>query len=112
MAVLDDLLGPAKGPREQIVDMSMRDRYLVGKLASMNSDDGGIEGLKGATSESDTDPVWAGPSSELVATRKTSGRKHHTDVNGYGRQANTLPHHGQRRAEGYRPGDLAPARAS
>lgn len=32
-AVMDDLLGPAGGPNEQIVDMSVRDRYLVGKLA-------------------------------------------------------------------------------
>ncbi len=56
--------------------------------------------------------MWANPLSGLVATRKTSGRKHYTDVNGYGRQANTLPHHGQRRSEGYRPGDLASARAS
>ena len=31
LAVMDDLLGPAHGPHEQIVDMSMRDRYLVGK---------------------------------------------------------------------------------
>jgi hypothetical protein len=33
LAVMDDLLGPADGPHEQIVDMSVRDRYLVGKLA-------------------------------------------------------------------------------
>jgi hypothetical protein len=33
LAVVDDLLGPAGGPREHIVDMSVRDRYLVGKLA-------------------------------------------------------------------------------
>jgi ribosomal protein L24E len=33
LAVVDDLLGPAGGPQEQIVDMSVRDRYLVGKLA-------------------------------------------------------------------------------
>jgi hypothetical protein len=32
-AAMDDLLGPANGPNEQIVDMSVRDRYLVGKLA-------------------------------------------------------------------------------
>src|SRR5690606_29365454 len=29
----DDLLGPANGPEELVVDMSVRDRYLVGKLA-------------------------------------------------------------------------------
>ena len=33
LAVRDDLLGPAGGPHELIKDMSVRDRYLVGKLA-------------------------------------------------------------------------------
>jgi len=33
LAVRDDLLGPADGPYEWVVDMSVRDRYLVGKLA-------------------------------------------------------------------------------
>lgn len=33
LAVEDDLLGPAGGPHEEIPDMSVRDRYLVGKLA-------------------------------------------------------------------------------
>jgi len=33
LAVTDDLLGPANGPLEEIVDMGVRDRYLVGKLA-------------------------------------------------------------------------------
>jgi hypothetical protein len=33
LAVMDDLPGPADGPHEQIIDMSLRDRYLVGKLA-------------------------------------------------------------------------------
>jgi hypothetical protein len=33
LAVRDDLLGPAGGPYELIKDMSVRDRYLVGKLA-------------------------------------------------------------------------------
>ena len=47
LAVIDDLLGPASGPHEQIVDMSVRDRYLVGKLAPMDSEGGGIEGLEG-----------------------------------------------------------------
>ena len=58
LAVMDDLLGPANGPHEQIVDMSVRDRYLVGKLAPMESDDGGIEGLEGplAAEVEDADP--------------------------------------------------------
>jgi hypothetical protein len=33
LATRDDLLGPAGGPGEFVVDMSVRDRYLVGKLA-------------------------------------------------------------------------------
>ncbi|MGG1940444.1 DISARM system helicase DrmA [Paenibacillus polymyxa] len=33
LAVMDDLLGPAGGPEEEIVGMSVRDRYLVGRLA-------------------------------------------------------------------------------
>jgi hypothetical protein len=47
LAVMDDLLGPANGSREQIVDMGVRDRYLVGKLAPREVPDGGIEGLEG-----------------------------------------------------------------
>lgn len=47
LAVMDDLLGPANGPREQIVDMGVRDRYLVGKLAPRKKSDGDIEGLEG-----------------------------------------------------------------
>lgn len=33
LATRDDLLGPASGPEELVIDMSVRDRYLVGKLA-------------------------------------------------------------------------------
>lgn len=33
LAVTDDLLGPANGPFEEVIGMSVRDRYLVGKLA-------------------------------------------------------------------------------
>ena len=48
LAVMDDLLGPASGPQEEIVGMSVRDRYLVGKLAPRTAgDDENIEGLKG-----------------------------------------------------------------
>jgi hypothetical protein len=47
LGVMDDLLGPANGPHEQIIDMGVRDRYLVGKLAPREADDGGIEGLEG-----------------------------------------------------------------
>ncbi len=47
LAVMDDLLGPANGPHERIVDMSVRDRYLVGRLAPRESDGSCIEGLEG-----------------------------------------------------------------
>lgn len=48
LAVMDDLLGPANGPHEQIIDMGVRERYLVGKLApQQRGDAGGIEGLEG-----------------------------------------------------------------
>ena len=48
LAVTDDLLGPANGPHEQIIDMSVRDRYLVGKLAPQQRGDADrIEGLEG-----------------------------------------------------------------
>ena len=33
LATRDDLLGPAGGPEEYVIDMGVRDRYLVGKLA-------------------------------------------------------------------------------
>ncbi|OUS30679.1 helicase [Gammaproteobacteria bacterium 45_16_T64] len=48
LAVTDDLLGPANGPLEQILDMSVRDRYLVGRLAPRDAfekgDDYGVDG--------------------------------------------------------------------
>lgn len=34
---LSSLLGPADGPHEEIVGMSVRDRYLIGKLAPMDT---------------------------------------------------------------------------
>lgn len=36
-AVMDDLLGPADGPTEEIIGMSVRDRYLIGKLAPQDT---------------------------------------------------------------------------
>lgn len=43
LAVMDDLLGPAGGPYERIVDMGVRDRYLVGKLAPREAAERGQE---------------------------------------------------------------------
>ena len=64
LAVMDDLLGPAGGPHERIVDMSVRDRYLVGKLAPREDAQGGIEGLEGPLAEEDVeepaDPIVPG----------------------------------------------------
>lgn len=55
LAVTDDLLGPAEGPHETIVDMGVRERYLVGKLAPRQAGDGGIEGLQGGLELDDVD---------------------------------------------------------
>jgi hypothetical protein len=55
MAVIDDLLGPAGGPRERILDMGVRDRYLVGKLAPREAAKGGIEGLDGPLANNDAE---------------------------------------------------------
>ncbi|MCX8502172.1 MAG: helicase, partial [Alphaproteobacteria bacterium] len=64
LSVMDDLLGPAGGPRERIVDMGVRDRYLVGKLAPRETAQGGIEGLQGPMASDDveepTDPTVPG----------------------------------------------------
>ena len=61
LAVMDDLFGPASGQHEQIVDMSVRDRYLVGKLAPREAAQGGIEGLEGPLAEEEveepSDPI-------------------------------------------------------
>ncbi len=56
-AVEDDLLGPADGPVEEIIGMSVRDRYLVGKLAPPDTQlsDDQVEDLPDATtSDSET----------------------------------------------------------
>lgn len=60
LAVTDDLLGPANGPFEEILDMGVRDRYLVGKLAPREvAGEVGIEGLSGplaAEGDDDEEP--------------------------------------------------------
>ena len=55
LAVMDDLFGPAGGPRERIVDMGVRDRYLAGKLAPREAAQGGIEGLDGPLANDDSE---------------------------------------------------------
>ena len=53
LSVMDDLLGPANGPNERIIDMGVRDRYLVGKLAPRETSQDGIEGLDGPLANDD-----------------------------------------------------------
>lgn len=72
LAVMDDLLGPAGGPHERIVDMGVRDRYLVGKLAPRETVRGGIEGLEGPLVNEEADkptdievPGWHEPGAEF-----------------------------------------------
>ena len=56
LAVIADILGPANGPEEEIVGMSVRDRYLVGKLSPQTGDaEDNIEGLKGPLALDGTD---------------------------------------------------------
>ncbi|MDC1207998.1 DISARM system helicase DrmA [Litorivicinus sp.] len=53
-SVMDDLLGPANGPLEQIFDMSVRDRYLVGRLAPLDAKEKGSEfGVDGSADDED-----------------------------------------------------------
>lgn len=79
VATFDDLLGPACGPEEEIVGMSVRDRYLVGKLSPRTRDDlESIEGLKGVTAgevpaSSDTESLL--PFSEVGEGKGKGGRR-------------------------------------
>ena len=87
LAVVDDLLGPAGGPHERIVDMGVRDRYLVGKLAPREDAQGGIEGLVGPLAEDEveepTDPIVPGqhePGAEFgTATGRVEPESDSTD---------------------------------
>lgn len=78
LAVMDDLLGPAGGPHERIVDMGVRDRYLVGKLAPREDAQGGIEGLEGPLAEDEveepTDPIVPGQHEPGAEFGTTTGR--------------------------------------
>nr|WP_245795237.1 DISARM system helicase DrmA [Desulfacinum infernum] len=67
-AVVDDLLGPADGPVEEIVGMSVRDRYLVGKLAPPDTrlPDDQVEELPDAAT---TDPDGADRESEASTSQ-------------------------------------------
>lgn len=56
-AMMDDLLGPAGGPVEEIIGMSVRDRYLVGKLAPQNTVITEEDELPGAGAEDDQESI-------------------------------------------------------
>ncbi len=64
LATRDDLLGPANGPEELIVDMSVRDRYLVGKLAPRTPSraNEGIKVEPAAAADEEDDSADEGPS--------------------------------------------------
>jgi hypothetical protein len=53
LATRDDLLGPANGPEELVIDMGVRDRYLVGKLGPRTPGDSttGVEVEPAAASD-------------------------------------------------------------
>ncbi|MCM2449000.1 DISARM system helicase DrmA [Agrobacterium vitis] len=78
IAVRDDLLGPASGPHELIKDMSVRDRYLVGKLAPRwpgDTDIVAVEPAAGADEIRDIEDERAAPIHEPGAEfASVSGR--------------------------------------
>ncbi len=79
LATRDDLLGPANGPEEVVIDMSVRDRYLVGKLAPRTPGDAttanGVEPAAAADEEDDSALESAAPIHEPGAEfNRASGR--------------------------------------
>lgn len=75
-AVVDDLLGPARGPEEEIVGMSVRDRYLVGKLAPKVPYDDGSSGSPFTADDSDEEPA------DLVKVENTDHNDHSKSAGG------------------------------
>ena len=68
MAVMDDLLGPANGPFEEVVGMSVRDRYLVGKLAPKETYNGEEEEEElGVEGEDDSEKETPAAKSQTLA---------------------------------------------
>lgn len=79
LATRDDLLGPANGPEELVVDMSVRDRYLLGKLAPRTPIDAtsgtAVEPAAAADEEDDSVQENAAPLHEPGAEfNRASGR--------------------------------------
>ena len=81
LAMADDILGPAGGPEEEIVGMSVRDRYLVGKLAPRTAaEEECIEGLRGPTAldedaQEGKAPADLRPLEEVGEGRDKGGRR-------------------------------------
>jgi hypothetical protein len=80
-ATMDDLLGPANGPTEDIVGMGVRDRYLVGKLAPREIAVGSLD-IPSRTELSDADETPAGevpanlqPLAEVGEGKQKSARR-------------------------------------
>lgn len=69
LATQDDLLGPANGPFEEIVGMSVRDRYLVGKLAPRETLEAEEQNETLAASSGRTDPDSSNNESETSSNR-------------------------------------------
>ncbi|MDW8265063.1 MAG: DISARM system helicase DrmA [Gemmataceae bacterium] len=79
LAVVDDILGPAGGPDEQVIDMSVAmDRYLVGKLAPRRMKTGGVEGLDGLLAAEDiiqpSEPIVPGQHEPGAEFETATGR--------------------------------------
>lgn len=79
LATRDDLLGPANGSEELVIDMSVRDRYLVGKLAPREPGDvttaSEVEPSAAADEEDDSEHEEKAPLHEPGAEfNRVSGR--------------------------------------
>lgn len=75
--VKDDLLGPAQGPEEEIVGMSVRDRYILGRLGPRKYDGNGFD-VGGATVASTPEEQ---AENEVAQTENKDGNADHIDHN-------------------------------
>lgn len=81
LAVKDDLLGPVNGPDEQILDMSVRDRYLVGRLAPLDATEkGGDFGIDGSGDEEEVPEELVVKAQPGKVTSSVNGVKPEPDV--------------------------------
>ncbi len=70
LALKDDLLGPAEGPREQIIDMGVKERYLVGRLAPLDTEaaESPVPLEEGAGDDEESVPGMHEPGAEFCTT--------------------------------------------